>query len=220
MASRGKSVTARQSDVQYQTPLLSAISNGDTERVKTLIADEVNFPGENVPDNRPLQEAALHGHENIVKLLLDTGKLDVNARDSRERTAVFAAVSRGRDSIVKLLRSNGAKQLSAEESRIANQEQMLWRAYEAQIGLHKRSPLRHSQTVEGADVTSEPDSDEDVLSIRIPTSSGSSDGDHIYKLEVGSYENIKEIEETANQRRQVAQERGEWVKGPLKTPQM
>ncbi len=222
IASRGRPTEMRPISTALKSPLLTAISEGNIKLVRMLVADETNLRGDDDPNYRPLQVAALGGHLEIVKILLDTGKFDINARDSRERTALYAAASRGNQSIMSLLRSRKAKELSSEESRIANLEWNRWRQYEGQIDAHESS-LQQEQTIEGANMTAEPVSDNDLPSISVRTSSrggDSNDGDHIYKLEVGSCENIREMEEVANQRRQFAQERGEWVKGPLKSPQL
>ena len=42
-------------------------------------------------------------HEAIVKLLIDTGKVDVDSKDSRSRTPLSWAAENGRDAVVGLL---------------------------------------------------------------------------------------------------------------------
>lgn len=52
---------------------------------------------------------AVEYDEAIVKLLLDTGKVDVDARDTKYgRTPLFLAVKEGYDAIVRLLFEYGA----------------------------------------------------------------------------------------------------------------
>jgi hypothetical protein len=69
------------------TPLLIAISDGDAARVEQLLSEGTDTSG------NPLQTAALEGDEKIVNLLLKSGYFDIDARDSRERTAIYAVSS-------------------------------------------------------------------------------------------------------------------------------
>ena len=52
---------------------------------------------------RPLHFAAEHGHEGIVRLLLDQPLVDINARDHTGQTALFKAADNGRHEVVTLL---------------------------------------------------------------------------------------------------------------------
>jgi hypothetical protein len=173
---------------------------------------------EDGPDHRPLQVAALKGDPEVVALLLDFRHFDINARDSKERTALFAASSRGHDSVVDLLLRRHARPLSIQESQIANLELDRYRAYQAQISQDEQASLHSPRSIDGGDLTAEPEEDPSVMSSPIqnahPNGEDSSD-EHIYKLEIGSCENIKEMEEAANQRRQDAQRKGDWVRGPV-----
>ena len=202
-----------------RTPLIIAISEGDVEKVQTLIADKANLPVANDPSNRPLQAAALAGNETIIKLLLQTKSFDVNARDSRERTAVYAATSRGHDSIVKLLVDNyKAKRLSAQEAKYATQEFKQWKAFQKQIDPDDRRPIQREPTLEGAEITTEPEHESDGEGPSMPART-SSRGEsieelHLHKLQLGSSANMIEAEEETNQKRQDLQKRGEWVMGP------
>ena len=47
--------------------------------------------------------AAKSGHGTIVKLLVDTGKIDVNSTDSSGRTPLSCAAADGHETIMKLL---------------------------------------------------------------------------------------------------------------------
>jgi hypothetical protein len=201
-----------------RSPLIIAISEGDVENVRTLIANSPSVLEAGGSNDRPLQAAALAGHEAIVKLLLQSGRIDMNARDSRERTAVYAATSRGHESIVKLLLDSNAHRLSSEEARIATLECRRWRAYQKQISPDERPPIQRESTLEGVEITSEPEdeSDGDGLSMPARTASRGESNDelHLYRLQLGSSANMNEFEEEFNQKRQALQKRGEWVKGP------
>ncbi|CAG8000110.1 unnamed protein product [Penicillium olsonii] len=52
---------------------------------------------------QPLSRAALHGHEAVVKVLLETGKVNIDSKDAEGRTALFWAAANGHDAVVKLL---------------------------------------------------------------------------------------------------------------------
>ena len=51
----------------------------------------------------PLSRAAASGHEAVVKLLLETEKVDVNSKDSYGRTPLSWAAGNGHEAVVKLL---------------------------------------------------------------------------------------------------------------------
>jgi hypothetical protein len=213
LASQALNEEPRPQKVAEEAPLLAAIVEGDLERVRKLLEDESSLAGGDYPSNEVLQTAALAGHEAVFSFLLDSGRFDIDGRDGRERTALYAAISRGQDSIKNLLISKNAKPLTPEELEIANIELRSLRDFEAQVDLQENVPLQREQTIEGADMTMEPDQELSSLP-------ESDEVDHIYKLVVGSCENIKEMEEKTNQQRESAQRRGEWVKGPLKASQL
>jgi ankyrin repeat protein len=49
--------------------------------------------------------AAKNGHEAVVKLLLETGKVDIDSKDCYGQTPLWIAAENGHKAIVKLLRS-------------------------------------------------------------------------------------------------------------------
>ena len=212
LASQSLHEEPRPQKVTEETPILAAIIEGDLERVRNLLEENSLAEG-NYPRNEVLQTAALAGHEDIFSYLLDSGQFDIDGRDARERTALYAAMSRGRDSIKNLLISRKAKPLTPDELEIANIEFRTWHEFEGQVDLQENIPLQREQTIEDADMTLEPDQE-------LPSRPESDEVDHIYKLAIGSCENIKEMEEKTNKQRESAQRRGEWVKGPLKTSQL
>jgi ankyrin repeat protein len=53
----------------------------------------------------------MRGHEAVVKLLLDTGKVDVDSKGVDGRTPVWWAAENGHESVVELLQSSTATQL-------------------------------------------------------------------------------------------------------------
>lgn len=58
----------------------------------------------------PLSWAAGGGHEAVVKLLLETGKVNINSKSKDGRTPLSWAAENGHEAIVKLLRSSIAAQ--------------------------------------------------------------------------------------------------------------
>ncbi len=52
----------------------------------------------------PLSRAAESGHEAVVKLLLETKEVDVDAKDGYGRTPLSWAAGNGHEAVVKLLR--------------------------------------------------------------------------------------------------------------------
>ena len=48
-----------------------------------------------------------NSHEAVVKLLLDTGKVDAGAKDENGRTALHMAAKHGHEAIIKLLLDTG-----------------------------------------------------------------------------------------------------------------
>jgi ankyrin repeat protein len=68
---------------------------------------DVNFKDET--GQTPLSWAARNGRKAMVKLLLETGKVEVDARDVTYRpTPMSCAVEKGHDGMVKLLQSTSA----------------------------------------------------------------------------------------------------------------
>lgn len=57
----------------------------------------------------PLHIAALHGHKEIVELLLANGA-NVNVKDSEGRTPFDEAIRRGHEDVFELLRKHTAKE--------------------------------------------------------------------------------------------------------------
>jgi ankyrin repeat protein len=55
----------------------------------------------------PLALAAVHGREEVVKLLLETGKVDVNSSDRYGYAALYYAIGGGHDAVIYLLLETG-----------------------------------------------------------------------------------------------------------------
>jgi ankyrin repeat protein len=66
--------------------------------------------------NEVLKCAKDTGHKAVVKLLLETGKADVNSKDYNGQMLLLWAAEKGHDTVVKLLLEKGA-QVETEDKR-------------------------------------------------------------------------------------------------------
>ncbi len=83
--------------------------------VDTLLQRKHNPDQEDSDSRTPLSWAIENGHEAAVKLLLDTGKVDVNAEDRSGRTPLWLAAGKGYEAIVKLLLKTHAVDVNAKD---------------------------------------------------------------------------------------------------------
>ncbi|KAJ5493989.1 hypothetical protein N7463_010076 [Penicillium fimorum] len=67
-------------------------------------------------DQTPLSLAATKGHEIVVSLLLETGKVDVESKDSNGRTPLSLAATYGHDTVVSLLLEAGKVDIESKDS--------------------------------------------------------------------------------------------------------
>ncbi len=89
--------------------ILAAATLGDAERVRALLKEKPERARERDPGGvTPLHRAALHGHLEIAKALIEAGA-DVNAADRRGHTQLHTAVKAGHKDIAQLLLDKGAK---------------------------------------------------------------------------------------------------------------
>jgi hypothetical protein len=96
--------------VEYEQPLLNAVSNEDFEQVKDLIAKGANV---NAKDKNYGEATALHvavdgGNMEIVKYLLDMGA-KINARDKQRRTPLMSIDYDATPELVRMLLDHRAK---------------------------------------------------------------------------------------------------------------
>ncbi|KAF7960203.1 hypothetical protein EAE96_001801 [Botrytis aclada] len=87
---------------------------------KDLASEEMNQgPDRNIVDKgqTPLFYAVKEGHEKIVKLLLDTSKVDFNSVDHRYHTPFFYAATYGHEKVVKLLLDTGKVKVDSQDSK-------------------------------------------------------------------------------------------------------
>ena len=90
--------------------LLSSIENGELEKVKEYLEnypDAINMRDDGDEGESPLHTAAMNGHPDIVKLLIESGA-EVNSLANFGRTPLHWAAWNGFSDVTKLLIENGA----------------------------------------------------------------------------------------------------------------
>jgi ankyrin repeat protein len=90
--------------------LCAAAKKGNAEAVRKLTQQGVPPDEQDTQGATPLWHAAAHGHTDIVRVLLETNAVDVNATSVDKRTPLFWPVARGYVEVVKLLLDYGAQQ--------------------------------------------------------------------------------------------------------------
>ncbi|HEX9959730.1 MAG TPA: ankyrin repeat domain-containing protein [Pyrinomonadaceae bacterium] len=107
--------------VEYEQPLLSAVSNEDFDQVKDLIAKgaNVNAKDKNYGEATALHVAVENGNAEIAKFLLDMGA-KINARDKNRRTPLMAIDDETPPELVRMLLDHRAKvnAFDAEENTV------------------------------------------------------------------------------------------------------
>jgi beta-lactamase regulating signal transducer with metallopeptidase domain/ankyrin repeat protein len=103
----GPGVTRHEAATYRASPLYKAVLDGDTARVRTLIADGADVDFEAPGDGTPLIEAARSGRADLVGLLLGAGA-DPNLAMRGDGAPLIAAADLGRADIAKALVERGA----------------------------------------------------------------------------------------------------------------
>lgn len=87
------------------------------EAGKVLVSTDKDLNPKDGYGRTPLSWAAVNGHEAMVKLLLETGKVDVDHRaDFDGRTPLFLAAKNGHDAIVQMLLETGRVDINTVEA--------------------------------------------------------------------------------------------------------
>ena len=103
------------------TPLSLAARNGSLGLVEAILQHPEADP-ESGHQRTPLVQAAERGYAHVVRVLLDTGRVDVNAisvdyRHAEEGTALQCAARRGRQNVVQLSLSTPGIDLDGKDQR-------------------------------------------------------------------------------------------------------
>jgi ankyrin repeat protein len=89
-------------DEAGRTPLLKAVSAGDSQVVRTLLALGADVQAQDADGTSAVHLAARAGHLGILAALIEAGA-QVNARDARGRTALHLAAEQGQAEVVAYL---------------------------------------------------------------------------------------------------------------------
>ncbi len=96
--------------VEYSSPLFAAVSGGDLEQVKNLVArgENVNYKDENYSRITPLFVAVENGSAEIAETLLNFGA-KINAKDDHKQTPLMRLDEDASVELVDLLIKHGAR---------------------------------------------------------------------------------------------------------------
>lgn len=86
--------------------LMIAARRGLTDIVSLLLSCDAPGNSQNELGQCPLLIATENGHEAIVKMLLETGKVNVDSKDQYGQTPLWWAAQNGCEAVMKLLRSS------------------------------------------------------------------------------------------------------------------
>jgi len=91
-----------------EVDLRAAAMLGHTKRIRELLAQDSTLANKSIGDGLTvLHRAAIHGHREIVELLLAAGA-DINATSQDNATPLMGAIHNGHDSLAEYLISKGA----------------------------------------------------------------------------------------------------------------
>jgi uncharacterized protein len=108
LVDKGADVNARTTD--GFSPILSAMDGEQREIAKLILPKKPDLSGTLKGKRTALMLACVKGWADVVKLMLETGSADLNAKDSGGSTAFRSALPNGHKDCVDLLRKAGAKE--------------------------------------------------------------------------------------------------------------
>ncbi len=92
----------------YDTSLILAVKKGDADRVRTLLFAHVDPDEKNYAGITPMTIAGEKGNMEVIRLLVERGKADLNAPSSYGVTPLIAAAAAGKAEAVAYLLKHGA----------------------------------------------------------------------------------------------------------------
>jgi ankyrin repeat protein len=101
-----------------------------------LLCAAWNWHGAVVNARTPLWLAARGGHKVVVKLLLETGKVDVNSKDKNGRTLLSWSAKDGHEAMVKLLLGTGKASVHSKDKN--GRTPLLWAAEGGHLAVVER----------------------------------------------------------------------------------
>ena len=101
----------------YDTSLIRAIKVGDADRVKTLLYARVDANEKNFAGITPLAVAAEKGDMNIIRLLVENGKANVDDKSSFGVTPLIAASAMGRGEVITYLVEEHNADVTAKDDK-------------------------------------------------------------------------------------------------------
>jgi ankyrin repeat protein len=97
------------------TPILWAAWRGQEDAVKLLLKNGAEPEPRNFFNSTPLSLAEESGNVAIMKLLLETGKVNVDSKDNYGRTPLSYAAESGYETIVQLLFNTGKVDINSKD---------------------------------------------------------------------------------------------------------
>jgi ankyrin repeat protein len=96
------------SDNAPTKPLLQAATDGDVEQIKRHIAKNSNFDAEDQVGYTPLRRTIEGASVEAAKLIIESGKANLNAKDHNGKTPLMVAASNGYKDIIESLLAHNA----------------------------------------------------------------------------------------------------------------
>jgi ankyrin repeat protein len=96
-------------DKSARTALMFAAQSGNCQIAKALVDAGADVNASGIGLLTPLMYAALNGHVDVVDMLIASGKLNINAQDQRNQTALMLAQDHGHEVVAARLFQAGAR---------------------------------------------------------------------------------------------------------------
>lgn len=101
-------IDINQANAKGFTPLILAVYNNNAEAVNFLISNGAKVDAQDMSGNTALMGATFKGYVNMVDLLLNVGKANVNQVNANGASALIFAATFGQNEIVTKLLTAGA----------------------------------------------------------------------------------------------------------------
>ncbi len=153
-----------------QSELVSAVTAGDTARVKELLSKGADVNERNPHGMPALVAASYNGNAELVKLLVEKGA-NINATTRKGITPLMAAVEARNKKLVKFLLDHGADANMKEESGL-NAYQLASKKNQHELMNLLKDKTTDTKPAKPGLVVSSPDKGKDCLSVmRLPSDS-------------------------------------------------